>query len=80
VKTTGAPSTDIAGLYSALLKAGIVAGTNTPVGTGATATSEDTVATSTSSENLSRDAARAYRKSVLSQNIRLTNADITRYG
>jgi pre-mRNA cleavage complex 2 protein Pcf11 len=80
VKTTGVPSTDIAGLYSALLKAGIVAGTGTPVGAGATATSEDTVVSSTSSENLSRDAARAYRKSVLSQNIRLTNTDITRYG
>ncbi|KAG1755588.1 hypothetical protein EDB19DRAFT_1662099 [Suillus lakei] len=78
VKSTGAPSTDIAGLYSALLKAGIVAATGTPVGAGATATSEDTVASSTSSENLSRDAARAYRKSVLLQNIRLTNADITR--
>lgn len=78
VKSTGAPSTDIAGLYSALLKAGIVAGTGTPVGAGAPATSEDIAVSSTSSENLSRDAARAYRKSVLSQNIRLTNADITR--
>ncbi|KAG1892348.1 hypothetical protein F4604DRAFT_1698961 [Suillus subluteus] len=78
VKSTGVPSTDIAGLYSALLKAGIVAGTGTPVGAGATVTSEDTVASSTTSENLSRDAARAYRKSVLSQNIRLTNVDITR--
>ncbi|KAG0709743.1 hypothetical protein DFH29DRAFT_885631 [Suillus ampliporus] len=78
VKSTSAPSTDIAGLYSALLKAGIVTATGTPVGAGATATSEDTAASSTSSENLSRDAARAYRKSVLLQNIKLTNADITR--
>jgi pre-mRNA cleavage complex 2 protein Pcf11 len=55
VKSAGAPSTDIAGLYSALLKAGIVAVTGMPVGAGATVTSEDTAAApSTSSENLSR--------------------------
>ena len=55
MKSAGAPSTDIAGLYSALLKAGIVAATGTPVGAGATVTSEDTAAApSTSSENLSR--------------------------
>jgi pre-mRNA cleavage complex 2 protein Pcf11 len=80
VKSIGAPPTDIAGLYSALLKAGIVPANGAPPGTGAAATSEDTaVASSTSSENLSRDATRAYRKSVLSHNIKLTNVDITRY-
>ncbi|KAJ8587211.1 hypothetical protein M405DRAFT_319900 [Rhizopogon salebrosus TDB-379] len=79
VKSTGAPSTDLAGLYSALLKAGIVPATGTPAVVGAVVTSEDTVAaSSTSSENLSRDAARAYRKSILSQNVKLTNVDITR--
>lgn len=80
MKSTGAPSTDLAGLYSALLKAGIVPATGTPAVVGAVVTSEDTVAaSSTSSENLSRDAARAYRKSILSQNVKLTNVDITRY-
>lgn len=80
VKSTGAPPTDIAGLYSALLKAGIVPANGTPTGAGAATTSEDTGdASSTLSENLSRDAARAYRKTVLSQNIKLTNVDITRY-
>src|SRR6267154_1005614 len=54
MKSAGAPSTDITGLYSALLKAGIVAATGTPVGAGVTITSEDTAAApSTSSENLS---------------------------
>ena len=55
MKSAGAPSTDITGLYNALLKAGIVAATGTPVGAGATITSEDTAAApSMSSENLSR--------------------------
>ncbi|OJA13805.1 hypothetical protein AZE42_00515, partial [Rhizopogon vesiculosus] len=35
VKSTGAPPTDIAGLYSALLKAGIVHAAGTPAGAGA---------------------------------------------
>src|SRR6267154_2207647 len=61
VKSTGAPPTDIAGHYSALLKAGIVAATGTPVGAGATVTSEDTAAApSMSSENLSWDVPSCY--------------------
>ena len=60
MKSAGALPTDISELYSALLKAGIVAATGTPVGAGATITSEDTAAPSTSSENLSRDVPSCY--------------------
>ena len=61
VKSAGAPPTDIAGLYSALLKADIVAATGTPVGAGATVTSEDTAAApSMLSENLSWDVPSCY--------------------
>ncbi|KAH7929411.1 hypothetical protein BV22DRAFT_1029463 [Leucogyrophana mollusca] len=72
--TSTAPS-NIAGLFSALLKAGIVSATGTPVGAGDTAKAEDNTPQPTSQ---GREASRAYRKAILGQKIKLTNADITR--
>ncbi|KAI0638119.1 hypothetical protein C8Q77DRAFT_1089437 [Trametes polyzona] len=68
------PVGDITNLFNALVKAGVVPSSSTPVGAGATAKSEEQ-ATSAERE---RDSARAYRKIVLSHKVKLTSADIIR--
>ncbi|KIJ70064.1 hypothetical protein HYDPIDRAFT_35501 [Hydnomerulius pinastri MD-312] len=67
---------NLANLYSALLKAGVVSADSTPVGAGSTNQNEDQ--TPPPSISLTRDASRAYRKAVLSEKIQLTTTDITR--
>ncbi|KDQ64608.1 hypothetical protein JAAARDRAFT_118249 [Jaapia argillacea MUCL 33604] len=69
------PISNIENLFSALLKAGVVSATGTPTGAGATAKAEEV---KSEPVDIARVAARDYRKAVLGQKIRLTNADITR--
>ncbi|KZT12516.1 uncharacterized protein LAESUDRAFT_718777 [Laetiporus sulphureus 93-53] len=71
---TGTPVNNIASLYNALLKAGVVSATGTPTGAGATAKSEEK---SLSSDPI-KDAAREYRKAVFSHKIKLTSAGISK--
>ncbi|GBE79674.1 hypothetical protein BKA93DRAFT_758248 [Sparassis latifolia] len=68
------PVSNIANLYSALLKAGVVSATGTPTGAGATAKAEEAAAP----VDPAKDAARKYRKAILGIKIKLTSADITR--
>ncbi|KAH9951650.1 hypothetical protein B0H21DRAFT_716896 [Amylocystis lapponica] len=72
--TTSAPVSDISSLYSALLKAGVVSGTGTPTGAGATAKAEEAA----HPPDPAREAARQYRKAILSHKITLTSADLTK--
>ncbi|EPQ59475.1 hypothetical protein GLOTRDRAFT_55502, partial [Gloeophyllum trabeum ATCC 11539] len=70
------PLGNIENLFSALVKAGVVSSNNgTPTGAGATAKVEDV---KPDEVDPARRASREYRKAILSQKIRLTNADITR--
>lgn len=66
------------GLFSALIKAGVVpdSKSGTPLGAGS---SSRTDVLPSSETNHARDVARAYRHTVLSHKIKLTSADITRY-
>ncbi|OCH92929.1 hypothetical protein OBBRIDRAFT_393575 [Obba rivulosa] len=68
------PVNNIANLYNALLKAGVVSASGTPTGAGATAKPEE------SAENVdpARVAAREHRKKVLSQKVKLTSTDINK--
>lgn len=68
---------NLTNLYNALLKAGVVSADSTPVGAGSNNEEERTPPPSNS---LSRDSTRAYRKAVLSEKIKLTTADVVRYG
>lgn len=70
------PPSSIAGLYNALLKAGVVSADSTPVGAGS---NNDEERTPPPFNSLSRDNTRAYRKAVLSEKIKLTTTDIVRY-
>ncbi|OBZ70297.1 Uncharacterized protein C4G9.04c [Grifola frondosa] len=72
--TSSAPAANIASLYSALLKAGVVSATGTPTGAGATAKAE----ASSQPVDSARDAARNYRKAILSHKVKLTSSDITK--
>ena len=74
--TSAMPPNSISSLYSALLKAGVVSADSTPVGTGS---KNDEERTPPPSNVPSRDNARAYRKAVLSEKIKLTTTDIIRY-
>lgn len=70
-----APPTNIANLYNALLKAGVVSGGNTPsTGSISQALEHSTLDDSTTDHR--RNAKRIYRKAVLSEKIKLTTADI----
>lgn len=73
---SAAPTNNIADLFSALVKAGVVSASGTPTGAGATAKAEEPL---TPSDPV-KDAARQYRKAVLKHKIKLTSADITKYG
>lgn len=72
------PQANIANLLSALLKAGVVSASGTPVGAGATAKEEDTKQSSAETVDLERESCRAYRQAILSQQIQLTSSDITK--
>ncbi|TFK55983.1 hypothetical protein OE88DRAFT_1652537 [Heliocybe sulcata] len=70
------PLNNIENLFSALVKAGVVSSNNgRPVGAGATAKAEDV---KSGEVDPARQASRDYRQAVLSQKIKLTNADITK--
>lgn len=72
------PPANIANLLSTLLKAGVVSASGTPLGAGATAKEEASKQTTVESVDLEREASRAYRQAILSQQIQLTSSDITR--
>ncbi|EGO02188.1 hypothetical protein SERLA73DRAFT_159205 [Serpula lacrymans var. lacrymans S7.3] len=72
---TGVPPTNIANLFSALLKAGVVSASGTPTGAGATAKPEGS---SVAPMDMGREASREYRKSILKHSIKLTTSDITK--
>lgn len=72
---TPAPISNIANLYNALLKAGVVSATGTPTGAGETAKAEET---KPELVDPARTAAREYRKSILSNKLKLTSAAITK--
>lgn len=77
--TSNAPlprTNSLANLFNALLKAGVVSASGTPTGAGAPAKVEESTTLSDPVEN----AARQYRKAVLKHKIKLTSADITKYG
>lgn len=63
-----------ADLLSTLMKAGVVTQSNTPVGAGATVKDE-----ATDIFDEAREAARAYRNSILSHSVQLTTSGITKY-
>jgi pre-mRNA cleavage complex 2 protein Pcf11 len=63
----------ISDLLSSLLKAGVVLASPTPVGAGATTKEEEL------SQLMEREARKVYRNAILSQPIRLTTSEITRY-
>ncbi|KZT20412.1 hypothetical protein NEOLEDRAFT_1245287 [Neolentinus lepideus HHB14362 ss-1] len=70
------PLNNIENLFSALVKAGVVSSNNgTPVGAGATAKVEDV---KPGEVDPARQTSQEYRRAVLSQKIKLTNADITK--
>jgi pre-mRNA cleavage complex 2 protein Pcf11 len=76
--TSAGPSSvgDIASLFSALVKAGVVSSnSNTPIGAGATSKEEENKPLDI---NLERESMRAYRKMILSQDVKLTSGDITK--
>jgi pre-mRNA cleavage complex 2 protein Pcf11 len=62
-------------LLSTLVKAGVVSANGTPLGAGATAKEE---ADKVQPADLERVSSRAYRKSILSQKIKLTSAEVTK--
>jgi pre-mRNA cleavage complex 2 protein Pcf11 len=70
------PPSSITNLFNALLKAGVVSSDNTTGGAGSTNSEEYPTPPP---PGLNRDSTRAYRKAVLSANIKLTTTDITRY-
>ena len=69
--STAPPVPDIANLFSALVKAGVV-----PASTGPGAVKIEEASTPA---DPAREAARAYRQFVLSHKVKLTSSDITRY-
>ncbi|KAH9844237.1 uncharacterized protein C8Q71DRAFT_731856 [Rhodofomes roseus] len=74
VPTASAPTNNIADLFSALVKAGVVSSTGTPTGAGATAKAEEP----SKPVDPVKDAARKYRKAILKHKIKLTSADISK--
>lgn len=76
--TTAAPAVpainNITNLFNSLVKAGVVSATGTPTGAGETAKTEEN---SDPTEAL-KASARQYRKMILSQNVKLTSAGITK--
>ena len=78
VSTTVAPPSavpDISNLFSALVKAGVVSASSTPTGAGSSSKLEG----STPPADPEREAANAYRNTILSMRIKLTSSDIAKY-
>ncbi|KAH7887649.1 hypothetical protein F5I97DRAFT_1806239 [Phlebopus sp. FC_14] len=69
------PPNNIANLYNALLKAGVVSAGSTPIGAGATNSPPED---HSSSSAKSRDVRRAYRNAILAEDIKLTTTDIAK--
>ncbi|EJF61180.1 hypothetical protein DICSQDRAFT_86616 [Dichomitus squalens LYAD-421 SS1] len=65
---------DISGIFSALLKAGVVSASSTSTGAGASSKHEEP----NEPADPERQARRAYRKLILSTKIKLTSSDVTR--
>jgi pre-mRNA cleavage complex 2 protein Pcf11 len=74
-------------LFNTLMQAGIVSANNVPVGVGATTTTNEPASTAptaaerakATSVDLLKESRRSYRKLILSQKIKLTTADLTKY-
>ncbi|KAI1795172.1 hypothetical protein LXA43DRAFT_993775 [Ganoderma leucocontextum] len=76
--TSSAPSAsmpDISGIFSALVKAGVVSATGTPTGAGSTSKPEEP----SQPIDPERQARQAYRKSILSVKIKLTSSDVSKH-
>jgi pre-mRNA cleavage complex 2 protein Pcf11 len=74
---TSVATPNLEGLFSALVKAGVVSSTTgTPTGAGATAKPEESKPDNTDSE---RETSRRYRKQILRQKVKLTSVEITRF-
>lgn len=69
-----APIPDISGIFSSLVRAGVVSTTVTPTGGGATSKQEEF----SESVDPERQARQAYRKSIMSVKIKLTSADVSK--
>lgn len=74
---------NITGLFEALVKAGVVSATSTPTGAGATAHAQDDsqsqiVDVQGPSESKVEDT-RAYKRAILSEDVKFSSADISRY-
>jgi hypothetical protein len=72
---TSAPTNNIADLFNALIKAGVVSASATPTGAGATVKEDAVLSQPVDAVKESR---RSYRKLIFSQKIKLTSADVTK--
>jgi len=85
VAATTAPAVipNIAGLFDALVKAGVVSATSTPTGAGATAHAQDDIQSQTSDvqgpSKSKLDDTRAYKRAILAEDVRFSSADISRH-
>ncbi len=84
VSATAPPTIpNISGLFEALVKAGVVSTTSTPTGAGATALAQDDVQCQTTDVQRPNESkveeTRAYRKAILTEDVRFSSADISRY-
>ncbi len=68
------PIPDISGIFSALVRAGVVSAAGTPTGAGATSKPEEP----SQPVDAERQARQAYRKSIMSVKIKLTSSDISK--
>ena len=73
---------NIAGLFDALVKAGVVSASSTPTGAGATAHAQDDIRSQTSDvqgpSESKVDDTRAYKRAILAEDVRFSSADISR--
>ncbi|KAG6336856.1 hypothetical protein ID866_2252 [Astraeus odoratus] len=74
--TQPSPPANIASLYNALLKAGVVSASNTPNSPGSANHPQGRQTPELSTTDQHRDARQRYRKAVLSEKIKLTTTDI----
>jgi pre-mRNA cleavage complex 2 protein Pcf11 len=84
VAATTAPAVipNIAGLFDALVKAGVVSATSTPTGAGATAHAQDDIQSQTSDvqgpSESKVDDTHAYKRALLAEDVRFSSADNSR--
>jgi pre-mRNA cleavage complex 2 protein Pcf11 len=73
---------NIAGLFDALVKAGVVSARSTPTGAGATVHAQDDIQSQTSDvqgpSESKVDDTRAYKRAILAEDVRFSSADISR--